>query len=49
MAEPTKPLKDPLSPEHKRFVLGQVRIRHWIMAAIVIALAAMLFFEFRPN
>lgn len=36
-------VKDPLPPEHRRFVLTQASVRLWVMAAIVVALAAWFF------
>ena len=41
----TPPVKDPVSPEHKRFVLGQASLRLWIIVAAVIALALWLALE----
>jgi len=40
-----RPVKDPLTPEHKRFVLTQASLRLWIMAAAVAALGVWLFVE----
>lgn len=40
------PVKDPVSAEHKRFVLTQATLRLWIIAAAVIALAVFVFVEF---
>lgn len=37
------PPKDPVTPQHKNFVLKQASLRLWVMAAVVIALAAWLF------
>lgn len=41
MTEPA--IKDPLPPEHKRFVLTQASIRLWIALAIVVALGVWFF------
>ncbi|MFC3695291.1 hypothetical protein ACFOWB_23965 [Chenggangzhangella methanolivorans] len=39
------PVKDPVTPEHKRFVLSQASLRLWIMAAAIVALGVWLFVE----
>lgn len=36
-------VKDPLPPEHKRFVLRQAGLRLWIAVAVVVALGVWLF------
>lgn len=41
-----RPVKDPVSPEHKRFVLSQASLRLWLMAAAVVALGVWLFVEY---
>lgn len=41
-----RPVKDPLSPSHRRFVLSQAGLRLWLMAAVVVALGVWLFVEF---
>ncbi|MDR4308736.1 hypothetical protein IHQ68_19115 [Chelatococcus sambhunathii] len=38
-------VKDPVSPEHKRFVLAQASLRLWLMAAVVVALLVWMFVE----
>ena len=43
MNEGVPPVKDPVSPEHKRFVLTQASLRLWIMAAVIVALAIWMF------
>ncbi|WP_020181200.1 hypothetical protein [Methylopila sp. M107] len=45
MTKTPPPVKDPVTPEHKRFVLSQASLRLWIMAAVVVALGAWLIFE----
>jgi hypothetical protein len=45
MSENERPVRDPTSAEHKRFVLGQVRLRHWLMAAFLLALVLWLLLE----
>lgn len=42
----TPPVKDPVSPDHKRFVLTQASLRLWIMAAAIVALGLWLLVEF---
>lgn len=39
------PVNDPVSPEHKRFVLTQARLRLWIILAAVVGLAVFVFVE----
>lgn len=39
------PVKDPVSPDHKRFVLAQASLRLWLILAAVIALAVFVFVE----
>lgn len=41
-----RPVRDPVSPEHKRFVLTQASLRLWIMLAAIVALAIFVFVEF---
>ena len=38
-----KPVKDPLPPKHKRFVLRQAGLRLWVMLAVLVALGVWLF------
>lgn len=38
-------VKDPVTPEHKRFVLTQATLRLWTMVAVVVALGIWLFVE----
>ena len=45
MSKDSQAVKDPVSPEHKRFVLAQASLRLWLMAAVVVALLAWLFVE----
>jgi hypothetical protein len=42
MGEREPAVKDPVTPEHKRFLLQQVQLRHWVMAAIALALVLAL-------
>lgn len=39
------PVKDPVTPAHKRFVLTQASLRLWIIIAAVAALAIWLLVE----
>lgn len=41
----TTPVRDPVTPEHKRFVLTQASLRLWMIAAAVLALAVWLIVE----
>lgn len=36
-------VKDPLPPEHKRFVLTQAALRLWIAVAVIVGLAVWMF------
>jgi hypothetical protein len=45
MTENDAPVKDPVSPNHKRFVLTQASLRLWIMAAVVVLLGLWLALE----
>lgn len=38
-------VKDPVTPQHKSFVLTQARIRLWLMAAAALALIVWLLVE----
>ncbi|WP_164919523.1 hypothetical protein [Hansschlegelia zhihuaiae] len=46
MTENDAPVKDPVSPSHKHFVLTQASLRLWLMAAAVVALGLWLALEF---
>lgn len=37
------PPNDPVTPQHKSFVLKQASLRLWLAAAVVVALAVWLF------
>lgn len=41
-----RPVKDPLSPSHRRFVLSQASLRLWLLAAALVALGVWLFVKF---
>lgn len=45
MTENDAPVRDPVSPEHKRFVLTQATLRLWLIAVAVVALAIWVFVE----
>lgn len=38
-----RPVKDPLPPKHKRFVLRQAGLRLWVMVAALLALGVWFF------